>query len=130
MRVAFYTLGCKVNQYETQALEQLFAGELSLDDNMETYIQTCVYADDRDMLRRVFTGDTLLRELQDLQLAVAPQALGVLLRRLDVEALLELPHTEERYTPHGDFSRVNASLAVLWGTTTTRAVSPASARAA
>ncbi|MCI9155996.1 MAG: tRNA (N(6)-L-threonylcarbamoyladenosine(37)-C(2))-methylthiotransferase MtaB [Lawsonibacter sp.] len=24
MRVAFYTLGCKVNQYETQALEQLF----------------------------------------------------------------------------------------------------------
>lgn len=25
MRVAFYTLGCKVNQYETQALEQLFA---------------------------------------------------------------------------------------------------------
>ena len=26
MRVAFYTLGCKVNQYETQALTQLFAG--------------------------------------------------------------------------------------------------------
>ena len=25
MRVAFCTLGCKVNQYETQALEQLFA---------------------------------------------------------------------------------------------------------
>ena len=25
MRVAFYTLGCKVNQYETQALERLFA---------------------------------------------------------------------------------------------------------
>lgn len=25
MRIAFYTLGCKVNQYETQALEQLFA---------------------------------------------------------------------------------------------------------
>ena len=26
MRVAFYTLGCKVNQYETQALEQMLAG--------------------------------------------------------------------------------------------------------
>ena len=26
MTVAFYTLGCKVNQYETQALEQLFVG--------------------------------------------------------------------------------------------------------
>ena len=25
MRIAFYTLGCKVNQYETQALEQLCA---------------------------------------------------------------------------------------------------------
>ncbi len=25
MNIAFYTLGCKVNQYETQALEQLFA---------------------------------------------------------------------------------------------------------
>ena len=25
MRIAFCTLGCKVNQYETQALEQLFA---------------------------------------------------------------------------------------------------------
>ena len=26
MKVAFYTLGCKVNQYETQALEQLRCG--------------------------------------------------------------------------------------------------------
>jgi threonylcarbamoyladenosine tRNA methylthiotransferase MtaB len=26
MNIAFYTLGCKVNQYETQALEQLFVG--------------------------------------------------------------------------------------------------------
>lgn len=25
MKIAFYTLGCKVNQYETQALEQMFA---------------------------------------------------------------------------------------------------------
>ena len=24
MKIAFYTLGCKVNQYETQALEQMF----------------------------------------------------------------------------------------------------------
>ena len=44
MNVAFYTLGCKVNQYETQALEQpdsrfddiaAFAG---VDDRFETYI--------------------------------------------------------------------------------------------
>ena len=25
MKIAFYTLGCKVNQYETQALEQLLS---------------------------------------------------------------------------------------------------------
>ena len=24
MKIAFYTLGCKVNQYETQSLEQMF----------------------------------------------------------------------------------------------------------
>ncbi len=27
MKVAFYTLGCKVNQYETQAMEQLLREE-------------------------------------------------------------------------------------------------------
>ena len=27
MRVAFYTLGCKVNQYETQIMEQMFSAE-------------------------------------------------------------------------------------------------------
>ena len=27
MKIGFYTLGCKVNQYETQALEQLLAGQ-------------------------------------------------------------------------------------------------------
>ncbi|WP_325199939.1 hybrid sensor histidine kinase/response regulator [Oscillibacter sp.] len=46
-------------------LEKLFAGDLSLDVHMENYIQTCVYVDDRDMVRRVFAGDNLLRELQD-----------------------------------------------------------------
>ncbi len=46
-------------------LEQMFAGELSLDVHMENYIQSCVYADDRDMVRQVFQGDTLLHELQE-----------------------------------------------------------------
>ena len=27
MRIAFYTLGCKVNQYETQILTQIFAAD-------------------------------------------------------------------------------------------------------
>ena len=42
----------------------MFSGELSLDSHMDTYINTCVYVDDRDMIRRIFTGDTLIQELQ------------------------------------------------------------------
>ena len=46
MRVAFYTLGCKVNHYETQAMEELFrsAGHtvVSFDSEADAYIvNTC-----------------------------------------------------------------------------------------
>lgn len=46
MKVAFYTLGCKVNQYETQGLEQLFAESgfevVEFDQFADTYIiNTC-----------------------------------------------------------------------------------------
>ena len=46
MNIAFYTLGCKVNQYETQALEQLFAARghnlVSFDAPADAYIiNTC-----------------------------------------------------------------------------------------
>ncbi len=46
MRVAFHTLGCKVNQYETQALEQLFAARghdlVPFEGEAEVYIiNTC-----------------------------------------------------------------------------------------
>ena len=46
MRIAFYTLGCKVNQYETQALEQLFTQRghtlIPFDGDADAYvINTC-----------------------------------------------------------------------------------------
>ena len=46
MKIAFYTLGCKVNQYETQALEQLFVQRghtpVSFEDEADVYIiNTC-----------------------------------------------------------------------------------------
>ena len=46
MKIAFYTLGCKVNQYETQALEQLFVARghnlVSFDAPADAYIiNTC-----------------------------------------------------------------------------------------
>ncbi len=46
MRIAFYTLGCKVNQYETQALEQIFTQRghtlVSFEETADVYIiNTC-----------------------------------------------------------------------------------------
>ena len=46
MKIAFYTLGCKVNQYETQALEQLFSQRghtlVPFEDAADVYIiNTC-----------------------------------------------------------------------------------------
>ena len=46
MKIAFYTLGCKVNQYETQALEQLFSKRghsmVNFEDEADVYIiNTC-----------------------------------------------------------------------------------------
>ena len=42
MRVTFYTLGCKVNQYETESLKELFAEKgyeiLNFDDVCEVYV--------------------------------------------------------------------------------------------
>ena len=46
MKVSFYTLGCKVNQYETQALEQMFVRQghslVPFEDHADAYIiNTC-----------------------------------------------------------------------------------------
>ena len=46
MRIAFYTLGCKTNQYETQAMERLLAEQGheigSFDEECDCYvINTC-----------------------------------------------------------------------------------------
>ena len=46
MRIAFYTLGCKTNQYETQAMEQLFSAKGheigTFDEKCDGYIiNTC-----------------------------------------------------------------------------------------
>ena len=46
MKVAFYTLGCKVNQYETQAMEQILSGRghtlVPFQDEADVYIiNTC-----------------------------------------------------------------------------------------
>ena len=64
MKVAFYTLGCKVNQYETQAMEQqlLALGHVSgtdADDCDAYLINTCTVTAVADRKNR-----TLIRRLR------------------------------------------------------------------
>ena len=66
MRVAFYTLGCKVNQYETQALSELFEGRghivVPFSEQADCYIvNSCTVTAQgdkkaRQMLRRAKAG--------------------------------------------------------------------------
>ena len=46
-------------------LDSLFNGEMPLDASMERYIQTCVLEDDREMLRKAVSMDSLREELTD-----------------------------------------------------------------
>ena len=57
MRIAFYTLGCKTNQYETQAMEQLFAEKgheiCTFDEKCDCYIiNTCSVTAEADKKNR------------------------------------------------------------------------------
>jgi len=58
-RVAFYTLGCKVNQYETEAMEELFhkRGYRTVDPDEEAdiyVINTCTVTNLSDRKSRQF----------------------------------------------------------------------------
>ena len=46
-------------------LDSLFNGEQPLRDSIERYIQTCVYEDDREMLRKAVSTEALLEELDE-----------------------------------------------------------------
>ena len=68
-----------------------------------------------DLRRGGVLRQTLLRQLHQIQLAAAAQALAVLRRRLDVEPLLQLPHTDHAHPLHGAPSREIHSPAVFQG---------------
>ena len=63
MKIAFYTLGCKVNQYETQALEQMFSARnhqlVPFEESADAYIiNTCTVTavsdkKSRQVIRRI-----------------------------------------------------------------------------
>ncbi len=44
-------------------LSSIFSGDISLNESMERYIQTCVYQDDRDMMRQAFLHGHLKDDL-------------------------------------------------------------------
>ncbi len=46
-----------------EVLEQVFGSALNLTECMATYIDTCVYPDDRDMMREITSPEYLLKEL-------------------------------------------------------------------
>lgn len=48
---------------ENHVLDSIFAGEQSLQESIERYIQTCVYEDDRELLRYATSQDGLKKEL-------------------------------------------------------------------
>ena len=74
MKFAFYTLGCKTNQYETQAMERLLQQKLQ---------QRVLYTDYRriSVTRSVFGGDAPLigaiacctEKIFDLTLKILPE---------------------------------------------------------
>ncbi|MFS8540544.1 MAG: tRNA (N(6)-L-threonylcarbamoyladenosine(37)-C(2))-methylthiotransferase MtaB, partial [Tissierellales bacterium] len=58
-KVAFYTLGCKVNQYETEAMEEMFRKRgyeiVSFEDKADIYIiNTCTVTNLGDRKSRQF----------------------------------------------------------------------------
>ena len=60
MKIAFYTLGCKVNQYETQALEQLAVRRghtlVPFEGEADAYvINTCTVTSSGGPARRLLT---------------------------------------------------------------------------
>ena len=73
MKVAFYTLGCKVNQYETQALEQMLSERFyfaKLVNKTRLQIRPEDYLHDislkGEFVRRVLTSDLSDREKEEI----------------------------------------------------------------
>lgn len=55
----------RINDDKHHVLESIFAGKLSLKESIERYIQTCVYEEDREMLRKASSQARLKKELND-----------------------------------------------------------------
>lgn len=55
----------RLGDCKNHILASIFAGEQSLQESIERYIQTCVYEDDREMLRQAISQEGLKKELDE-----------------------------------------------------------------
>ncbi|MCM1569440.1 MAG: ATP-binding protein [Roseburia sp.] len=61
-------LPLRVSEEKNQMLDNVFSGEISLEESMERYIEKMVYEDDRDMLRKAVSLTRLKEELEEKKL--------------------------------------------------------------
>lgn len=112
MRVAFYTLGCKVNQYETQVLKQYFVDDgfdiVNHSDNADVYVvNSCTVTS---------TGDKKTRQLIHRFKRQNPSAIVALTGCMpqafpsDAEILLEADVVTGAYNRKGLLEAVKKSL--------------------
>ena len=55
----------RVDDCEGHVLGSIFSGELSLKDSIRRYIQTCVYMNDKEMMRQAASQERLKKELEE-----------------------------------------------------------------
>ena len=54
----------RVNNCEYGVLERIFDGH-EIREGLDTYIETCVYAEDREMMRKTVSREHLMREMEE-----------------------------------------------------------------
>ncbi|MDE7417301.1 MAG: response regulator [Lachnospiraceae bacterium] len=55
----------RMSQCKYHVLDELFAGELSLEENLGHYIDRCVYAEDKEIMRQAITHESLMQRLTE-----------------------------------------------------------------
>ncbi|MDE6054529.1 MAG: PAS domain S-box protein, partial [Lachnospiraceae bacterium] len=55
----------RMSQCKYHVLDKLFAGELSLEENLGHYIDRCVYAEDKEIMRQAISHESLMQRLAE-----------------------------------------------------------------
>ncbi|MDE6620835.1 MAG: response regulator [Lachnospiraceae bacterium] len=58
----------RISECKYHILDDLFAGELSLEGNLEQYINKCVYEEDKEMMRQALSREILMQKLAEKKL--------------------------------------------------------------